>query len=144
MKKGNPYIIIDTWDFDGFSIQKTDTNTLKSGLMGVNIRIREKGELEVETSWGIEKFLGGDNLIIIDIAAIVSHLNKIIKNPLSDDNKVIICVDLISSVLMHELSHWAEEVYRPDRGHSKKWDSFYYEKVNDYLSIALGMEDRGE
>lgn len=129
MKKDDPYIIIDAWDFHGFSIQKTDLDIVKSGLMGTHIRIREKGELEVETSWGIEKFFGGDKLVAVDVASIVSHLRKLSKNPLNDDSKAIICADLITSVLIHELSHWAEEIYRPDREHSKRWDSFYYEKI---------------
>lgn len=138
MRVDDPYIIIDAWDWGGFSIEKTDSGTLKSGLMGVNVRIKEKGKLEVETSWGIETFSGGDKLIALDVATIVSHLKKMGKEKVNDDSKARICCDLISTVLTHELSHWAEEHYRPGRAHGFVWDRFYFEFVYPYINVSGG------
>jgi hypothetical protein len=135
MRTEDPYIIVDAWNWNGFAIGKVDSNTLRSGLMGVSIRIKGKGELEVDTSWGIERFTEGDKLVVVDVASIVSHLKELGKKHVNDCLRPLICSDLISLVLLHELSHWGEEFHRSDRTHSKKWDNFFLKEVYPYTSL---------
>ena len=50
----NPHIIIDAWDFNGFSSECGSER--KHGMVGNFLRVKEKGWLWIETSWGWKEF----------------------------------------------------------------------------------------
>ncbi|MBA7609863.1 hypothetical protein ES703_17058 [subsurface metagenome] len=111
----DPYVLIDAWSFDGFSYEHRDR--VRRGLSGTNIRVIT-GEVIVESSWGVLHLFDGDKILIVDVAACVA-LNR--------SNRRILALgpmDAFTTVLLHELSHWAEENYRPDSDHSKIWNPF--------------------
>lgn len=110
----DPYVLIDAWSFDGFGYKHKGRE--RQGLAGTNIRVI-KGELTIESSWGDLNFFDGDKILIVDVAACVA---------LANSKRRILALDPIDSfttVLLHELSHWAEEKYSPEREHSK-WNPF--------------------
>ena len=104
----NPYIIIDAWDFEGFS--SDCGGKILNGLIGDHVRVKEKGWLNVETSWGLRKFKPGDRIVILDVAAAVSEGG----NPIHE----------LNMKFLHELCHWAEDVHRPGREHGQIWNAF--------------------
>ena len=103
-----PHIIIDAWDFEGFS--STCNNIAEHGTVGCHLRVKENGWLKVETSWGIEEFYPGDRIVILDVAAAIlcggDPINELTLN------------------FLHELCHWAEDIHRPDREHGPIWNTF--------------------
>jgi len=111
----DPYVLIDAWFFDGFHYEHRDRE--RRGLSGAHIRV-VTGEITVESSWGDLHFFDGDKILIVDVAACVASANS---------NRRILALDPMDAftiVLLHELSHWAEENYRPDREHSNIWNPF--------------------
>ena len=111
----DPYVLIDAWFFDGFGYEHGPR--VRSGVSGTHIRVK-KGEITIESSWGDLHFFEGDKILIVDVAACVA-LNR--------SNRRILAlgpIDSFTTVLLHELSHWAEENYRPDSDHSKIWNPF--------------------
>jgi len=111
----DPYILIDAWFFDGFDYKNGDVE--RCGLSGSSIRVK-KGELTIESSWGDLDFCEGDKIVIVDIAASIAskHSNRRILK--------LGPIEATTLTLLHELSHWAEEQYRPDREHSQTWNPF--------------------
>lgn len=104
----NPHIIIDAWDFNGFSSECGSEP--KHGMVGNFLRVKEKGWLWVDTSWGMKEFLPGDLVLVLDVAASVSEGG----DPIHELNMKFI----------HELCHWAEGVHRPGRAHGLIWREF--------------------
>ncbi len=129
MRVEDPTIIVDAWDWHGFDIEHTDSKKVSCGLMGVNLRVKGNGSLEADTSWGIENFTGGDKIIALDVASIVSNLKKMGLGEKDEGIKAKVCCDLFTCVFVHELSHWAEEYNRPDRKHGPVWDKFFFKSV---------------
>lgn len=115
-KEFNPHIIIDAWDFNGFDSESFGNEETLTDLIGMNIRVKERGYLEVDTSWGLKKFYEGDRIIIIDIASCIGSTiyEKCMMDP----------VKTINFIFLHELCHWAEGVHRSGVEHSKKWTPF--------------------
>lgn len=114
--KLDPYIIIDAWSFEGISVVTESFE--RHGMHGVTLKIKGKGNIEVETSWGIEEFSNGDRVVIVDIASCID-VNRL-------ENKIfnISPIEAIVKTFLHEISHWAEDVYRPDREPSRTWNPF--------------------
>ena len=104
----NPHIIIDAWHFNGYSSECNSEE--QHGLIGNYLRVKEKGSLWVNTSWGKEEFGPGDLIIILDVAAAIADG----EDPINEVNLSFI----------HELCHWAEGVHRPGRKHTPIWREF--------------------
>ena len=120
----NPHIIIDAWDFNGFASEDFETGETINGLTGLNIRVRSKGYLEIDTSWGLETYGPGDRIVILDIASCLSK-NSLWFNMFEKDP-----IKVINTIFLHELSHWAEEVHRSGNEHGLKWNPFLSSLLN--------------
>jgi len=112
----NPHIIIDAWSFYGFSSEcngKTD-----HCLAGTRLKVKKNGWLKIETSWGTKDFNPGDQVIVLDVAAVAGYggVQRLIQN--------------ITLAFLHELCHWAEDIHRPGREHAPLWNEFLANVIN--------------